>query len=172
MLTIESRIILGIDVGIATTGWSVIQKLETSKIPKLIACGAIITKPDRSPEERLKSIYTNLNQIILDYKPGVCAVESLFFFKNQKTVIGVGQARGVILLAASMANLEVYNYTPLQVKISVSGYGRAEKKQVQKMVQNIYALKEIPKPDDIADAIAVATCHLYSFKSNKNDSSN
>lgn len=170
MLSTESRIILGIDVGIATTGWAVIQKLDNKKTPKLIACGAILTKPDRPPEERLKSIYTNLNQIIRDYNPGVCAVESLFFFKNQKTVIGVGQARGVILLAASMAELEVFNYTPLQVKIAVTGYGRADKEQVQKMVQNIYALKEIPKPDDIADAIAVATCHLYSFKFNKNDS--
>lgn len=163
----EVRKILGIDVGIATTGWSIVKKNLGSKKPHLIACGAVITKPDTSPEIRLKQIYENINNVIEEYKPEVCAVESLFYFKNQKTVIGVGQARGVLLLSASMNNLEVFSYTPLQVKISVAGYGRADKKQVQKMVQQIYGLTEIPKPDDVADAIAVSTCHLYNYLENK-----
>lgn len=163
----EDRKVLGIDVGIATTGWAVVKKIERSKKPVLIACGAIITKPGTSPEIRLRGIYENVCDVIKIYKPEVCAVESLFYFKNQKTIIGVGQARGVLLLAASVNNLEVFSYTPLQVKISVAGYGRADKKQVQKMVQAIYGLSELPKPDDIADAIAIATCHLYNYLGNK-----
>lgn len=163
----ENRRILGIDVGIATTGWSIVKKNECSKKPMLIACGVVITKPATSPEIRLREIYENICDVIKTYEPEVCAVESLFYFKNQKTVIGVGQARGVLLLAASMNNLEVFSYTPLQVKISVAGYGRADKKQVQKMVQAIYGLSEAPKPDDIADAIAVSTCHLYNYLENK-----
>lgn len=163
----EDRKILGIDVGIATTGWSIVKKSESSKKPVLISCGAIITKPETSPEIRLREIYENISDVIKNYEPEVCAVESLFYFKNQKTVIGVGQARGVLLLAASVNNLEVFSYTPLQVKISVAGYGRADKKQVQKMVQAIYGLTEVPKPDDIADAIAVSTCHLYNYLGNK-----
>lgn len=160
--------VLGIDAGFAIVGWSI---LETNPVYKnglnLIEYGAILTTSDMSFEQRLELIFNDLNKIIKEFKPDDIAIESLFYFKNQKTVINVGQARGVILLSAQLNKLNIYDYTPLQVKTGVTGYGRADKAQIQKMVKMIFSLKEVPKPDDVADAIAIAYCHLSSVKLRK-----
>jgi len=158
--------VLGIDIGIATTGWSIIEKEISSNKSNLIAYGAITTFPDEIFEVRLKSLYEGVQSIIKEYSPTELAIESLFYFKNQKTVMSVSQARGVVLLACVQEKLDCFNYTPLQVKTAVTGYGKAEKKQIQKMVKLIYKLNEVPKPDDVADAIAIATCHLNSIGKN------
>ncbi|MCA9381461.1 crossover junction endodeoxyribonuclease RuvC [Candidatus Dojkabacteria bacterium] len=155
--------VMGIDTGIAIVGWSVIEKNpKFANKPKLIGYGAITTDSKQPTNERLAVIYKELTEKIEEYNPHVVAVESLFYFKNQKTVIGVSQARGVILLASEHSGRPTFDYTPLQVKTAVTGYGRADKQQVQKMVKLIYGLAEVPKPDDVADAIAVATCHINS----------
>lgn len=155
--------ILGIDVGLATTGWSVTEKHSNNlNRYKVRDYGVIETKPKIRLEQRLKIIYKELNTIIEKYEPEASAVEGLFYFSNQKTVMQVSQARGVILLALANHNLEVFSYTPLQVKTAVTGYGRATKEQVQKMVMVIAGLKHIPEPDDAADAIAITICHLNS----------
>lgn len=155
--------VLGIDVGFAITGWSIVEK-ERGGLT-ISDFGVITTSSKETLPARLCEIYSGVKYIIKKYKPDCCAVESLFYFKNQKTVIDVAQVRGVILLAAQEKKLDIFNYTPLQVKIAVTGYGRAEKKQVQEMVKNIFKLTAIPKPDDAADAIAVSICHLNSIKS-------
>jgi crossover junction endodeoxyribonuclease RuvC len=156
------RKVLGIDCGTATTGWAVVN-LEKGKL-RHIASGAILTPKTKSPAQRLKLIHDELIAIITAYQPGSMAVESLFFARNQTTAMAVSQARGVILLCAAEKGIEAAAYTPLQVKAAVTGYGKAEKKQVQFMVKRILRLKETPKPDDVADAIAVAICHLNSSK--------
>lgn len=157
--------VLGIDAGFATTGWSIVEKDNFSKNGmKLIDFGVILTDSKAPFEERLLQLFNSLCSIIDQYNPDHMAVESIFYFKNQKTVINVSQARGVILLAGKIKNVETFNYTPLQVKTSVTGYGRAEKKQVQKMIQMVFGLKEAPKPDDAADAVAIATCHISSYR--------
>lgn len=157
--------ILGIDVGTAILGWSVVEKDPQAKNQlKLIDYGAITTEPVTPMPARLDEIYQKLCEVIDYYKPTQTAVESLFFFKNQTTVMTVSQARGVILLSCQQKSLEIFEYTPLQVKQAVTGYGRAEKKQVQQMVKAILSLKEIPKPDDAADAIAIAICHINTVR--------
>lgn len=157
--------VLGIDVGFATTGWSIIEKDGFSKNGmKLVDYGVILTDSKTPFEERLLQLFNGLCNIIDQHSPDQMAVESIFYFKNQKTVINVSQARGVILLAGKIKNIDTFNYTPLQVKTSVTGYGRAEKKQVQKMIQMIFGLKEVPKPDDAADAVAIAVCHISSYR--------
>ncbi|GAB4284779.1 MAG: crossover junction endodeoxyribonuclease RuvC [Candidatus Dojkabacteria bacterium] len=161
---IKNSIVLGIDTGLAIMGWSVVQKKSGSfNNLNLMGYGSVTTDSKLSNALRLKAIYDATIELIEKFKPRVMAIESLFYFKNQKTVIKVSQARGVILLAAAEKGLLIYDYTPLQVKTSVTGYGRADKKQVQKMITRIYGLKEDPKPDDVADAIAVATCHIHTF---------
>ncbi len=157
--------VIGIDVGFAIMGWSIIEKSGTKY--NLIDYGAIETKKVLGIAERLKIIHSELSYVIQKYQPMAAAVESLFFFKNQKTVINVAQVRGVILLCLASNNIQIFDYTPLQVKVSVTGYGRAEKNQVQQMVKLICGLNEIPKPDDAADAIAIGICHLNTFKFNK-----
>lgn len=160
--------ILGIDVGFAITGWSILEKDPSFKNGmNLIEYGAILTTPDDIFEKRLLILHNDLDKIIKEFKPTHIAIESLFFFKNQKTVMTVAQARGVILLTAQLNGLEIFNYTPLQVKTSVTGYGRADKSQIQKMVKMIFGLKEAPKPDDVADAVAIAYCHANTFRFNK-----
>ncbi len=154
--------VLGIDIGTAITGWSVVENIGSNY--KVFDYGVIKTTPDFLMSERLRVIFESINEIITKFKPNVVAVEDLFYFKNQKTVIKVGQARGVVLLAGALAGLEVIDFTPLQIKQAVTGYGRAEKKQVQEMVRMILSLKEIPKPDDAADALAVSICYLNSSK--------
>jgi crossover junction endodeoxyribonuclease RuvC len=160
--------VLGIDVGFAIAGWSIIEKNKDFKNSmNLIDYGAITTDSKFTIEERITQVFKSFNEIIEEYKPDVMAVENIFFFKNQKTVINVSQVRGVILLSGNLNGLEIYGYTPLQVKTAITGYGRAEKSQIQKMVKLIFGLKEIPKPDDIADAIAIGVCHINSQKFTK-----
>lgn len=156
--------VLGIDPGTATTGWAVIE--EKKGAMKALAFGHISTDKKNSEPERILEINNNLAEIIKKYRPDEAAVEKLFFFKNKKTIIQVGQSRGAILLTLEQKNVKVFDYTPLQVKQAMTGYGKAEKKQVQLMAKNILKLKSIPKPDDVADAIAIALCHLNSRKIN------
>lgn len=156
--------IMGIDVGFAINGWSIIDKSpEYKNGMNLVDFGAITTEAGGRIENRLMRVYDDLDELIKRYTPDIMAVENLFFSNNQKTAIDVAQMRGVILLAGEQNGLEVFGYTPLQVKTSVTGYGKADKKQVQKMVKMIFGLKEIPKPDDAADAVAVGLCHLNSM---------
>jgi len=150
--------ILGIDPGTATTGWAVVE--EKNKNPKLIACGCVNTSKFHSDEERLVEIGRDIALLIKKYKPDEAAIEDLFFFKNLKTAITVAQARGVILYEIKKSKTPLFSYTPLQVKQALTGYGRADKKQIQLMVKNILKLKCIPKPDDAADAVAISICHL------------
>ena len=154
--------ILGVDPGIARTGWGVIE-VQSSKF-KVQSYGCVETSANVEPSERLRQIYKSIGAIIKKYKPDAMAVEELFFNTNAKTAFIVGQARGVVLLAAAEKNVSVTTYTPLQVKIAVTGYGRAEKNQIGQMVKVLLKLKEIPKPDDVADALAVALTHAFSIK--------
>lgn len=153
-------IILGLDPGTATTGYGVIRMINF-KI-SCVAYGAIITKPDMAMPERLQVIYDDLGQIIHQYHPDEVAVEKLFFGRNATTGITVGQARGVLLLRLAQEGLTIGEYTPMQVKQALVGYGHADKKQIQYMVQNFLKLPELPKPDDAADALAIAICHAHS----------
>jgi len=157
-------IILGIDPGLAIVGYGVI-KHERNKFTAIDY--SVITTPAHTPvHERLLMIYNGMQYLIDKYKPDDLAIEELFYNTNQKTVISVCEARGVILLSAYQKGLNIYEYTPLQVKQSVVGYGRAEKKQVQTMVKNILRLDKIPKPDDAADAVALAICHAHAKSTN------
>ena len=156
--------ILGVDPGIARMGWGVIE-VESSKL-KVESYGCIETSPKLKIEERLLQIYGELTSIIKEYKPDVLAVEELFFNTNAKTAFIVGQARGVVLLAAAEKNLAIAIYTPLQVKMALTGYGRAEKNQIGQMVKVLLKLPSIPKPDDTADALAIALTHAFSYKTN------
>jgi len=147
--------ILGIDPGIAITGWSVID-FDKDGTPTPIDYGAIITEKGLEVGVRLLEIYSDLNHILEEFKPEYCGLETLLFYNNAKTAIVVGEARGVVLLCLQEHNIPVHEFTPLQVKSSISGYGKATKKQVQENVKMICKLDEIPKPDDVADAIAIA----------------
>jgi crossover junction endodeoxyribonuclease RuvC len=158
----EKMRILGIDPGFAITGYSIID-YSGNKF-KLITSGAVTTKAGEPFPLRLTKIYDELTLIINEYKPDNVVVEELFFNQNVKTAINVAQARGVVLLLGCKNNLPTFEYTPLQVKQAVVGYGRAEKKQVQKMVQTILNIEEVPKLDDITDSMAVAICHAHSAK--------
>jgi len=149
-------IILGIDPGLATTGWGVIKK-EQQAI-SMLGYGVVQTKPGLNRGKRFKEIYLGLAKIISKYKPEVVAVEKLFFFKNLKTALPVSEARGVVLLLVEQKKKKIVELTPLEVKMGICGYGRADKKQIQKMVQKILYLKELPKPDDASDALAAAIC--------------
>lgn len=157
--------ILGIDPGIARTGWGIIEKKESNWSSQQYDC--ITTEKHLNAEERLKVLYEQLRKVIFKYKPQEAAVEKLFFNTNAKTAMQVGHARGVTLLAITNEKIPITHYTPLQVKIAITGYGRAEKIQVQKMIKTLLNLESIPKPDDTADALAVALTHAYSRKSNK-----
>jgi crossover junction endodeoxyribonuclease RuvC len=153
-------IVLGIDPGIAIVGFGVVDK-QGSRL-KPVQYGSIVTEAGLRTETRLKQIYDAMTHLIQKYEPDVMAIEKLFFNRNVTTAFTVGQARGVMLLAAEEANVAVSEYTPLQVKQAVVGYGAAEKHQVQEMVKMLLKLKERPKPDDVADALAVAICHAHS----------
>ena len=159
-------IILGIDPGTAITGYGVIENKQ-GKL-KAVDYGCILTDKKLKMSERLDFLGEELKKIIKKYKPQAMAVEELFFFKNAKTIITVGQARGVILFVGKnigkKTGLDIYEYTPLQVKQAVVGYGRADKNQVQQMVKSILGLNEVPEPDDAADALAVAICCASSIK--------
>lgn len=159
-------IVLGIDPGFAIVGVGIIE-YKGNKFT-VIDHFAITTKAHTPIEERLKIIYDGITDTINKYKPDFVAVEELFFNSNAKTAIGVGQARGVILLSAVNAKVPIFEYTPLQVKQAVVGYGRADKTQIQQMIKAILALPAVPKPDDVADALAIAVCHAHSYKLVKN----
>lgn len=160
----EKLRVLGVDPGTATTGWAVLEEKNGQVNP--IAYGDISTSSKNSVSDRLKEVADDLAEIIGKYGPREAAVEDIFFFKNQKTAVKVSQSRGAILLTLENKKVKIFSYTPLQVKQALTGYGRAEKKQIQIMVKNILKLKSIPKPDDTADAIAIALCHLNSRKIN------
>jgi len=155
--------VLGIDPGTAIVGFGIIDYKD--KKFDLIDYGCIYTDKDMEMPKRIMKIYEDLDILIKKYKPDFVAIEELFYFKNNKTVISVSQARGVMLLCAQQHEIPISEYTPLQVKIGITGYGRAEKKQVQIMVQKLLNLREIPKPDDAADAIAIAITHINSSTS-------
>ncbi len=153
---------LGIDPGIATTGYGIIETKGNSHT--LITYGAILTPSTDSLSHRLHSLYRGVVDLITEFEPKSMAVEELFFNTNTKTALVVAQARGVILLAGETSGQPITGYTPLQVKMAVCGYGRADKRQVQDMVKRLLALTAIPKPDDAADALAIAICHSHSHK--------
>ena len=153
--------IIGIDPGYAIVGYGVIDYIGNKF--KIVEYGAITTESNQNMNERFKSIHDDLNTIIERTKPEFLAIEELFFNSNHKTAINVAQARGVLLLSALNHGISVHEYTPLQVKQAVVGYGRAEKKQVQLLVKSILGLEKVPKPDDTADALAIAVCHAHSY---------
>lgn len=155
-------IIMGVDPGIAILGYGLLN-MEGNRF-NIISKGAIVTESTMSMPDRLSYIYNELNLLLRKYNPDAYAIEELFFNKNIKTALTVGHARGVAILAASNNKVPIYEYTPLQVKQAIVGYGRADKKQMQQMVKLLLSLEEIPKPDDVADALAVAICHGNSSK--------
>lgn len=158
-------IVLGIDPGLATTGYGVINS-QNGKL-EVINYGCILTKSSLPLSTRLLTIYEETKKLIITYKPDAIIIEEIFFCKNVKTGLQIGHVRGVIMLAAIEANIELAEYTPLQIKQALTGFGRADKKQIQEMVKILLNLKVIPKPDDAADALAVAICHIYSSKLKK-----
>jgi len=156
-------IALGIDPGTAITGYGIVKDAPDGRLFEI--CHGVIRTDSKSPFPlRLKRIHDGIASLIKQHKPEVVAVEQLFFGKNAKTALSVGHARGVVILTGVLADLELFEYTPIQVKEAVVGYGRAEKMQVQQMVKMLLGLTEIPKPDDAADALAVAICHLHSYR--------
>ncbi len=156
-------VILGLDPGLATLGYGVIKK-EPRKKAEMLDYGVILTPKDENLAVRLCMVEKGLKQIIEKFKPDEIAVEELFFAKNVKTAISVAHARGVILLTANKECGRLFEYTPLQIKQALTGYGRAEKIQIQQMVKSLLGLKAIPKPDDAADALAVALTHAQTNK--------
>lgn len=153
--------ILGIDPGYAITGYGVVDYVGNKF--RVVDYGAITTEAGEPMPERLLHMSVELNNIFIQFTPDAMAIEELFFSSNAKTAIAVGQGRGVALLEAARAGIDVYEYKPNQVKQAVAGYGRADKKQVQQMVKCILNLECIPKPDDTADALAIAICHAHSY---------
>ena len=153
-------LVLGIDPGTATTGYGLVHDREDGSLES-IEYGTIQTPPDIEAHKRLSILFSQLNELLLLHRPDSCAVEKLFFQSNVKTAIAVGQARGVVLLAISEAGLDMSEYTPNEVKQAVTGYGSAGKKQVQEMVRVLLGLPDIPRPDDAADALAIAITHLH-----------
>jgi len=159
----EARVVIGIDPGTAITGYGLIKESKNGDLTWL-AHGVITTESDWDEPRRLLHLYRSLLEILKDSKPDCCAVEKLFFQKNVKTALNVGQGRGAALIAIAEAGLQIGEYTPLAIKQAVVGYGKADKKQVQQMVKLLLNLKDIPRPDDAADALAVAICHLHSTR--------
>ncbi len=151
-------LVLGIDPGLATTGYGLVA--GDSQVLQPIAYGVVRTPPHVPTTDRLVMLYDELQRIILEFAPDQAAVEELFFATNARTAIGVSQARGVALLALAKCGMAAAEYTPLQVKQSTTGYGAADKLQVQEMVRVLLGLKDAPRPDDAADALAVAICHI------------
>ncbi len=154
---------IGIDPGTATTGYGLVRENRDGSY-EAVDFGVILTSKDLPPAERLSLLYDELRGILEKHRPETCGVEKLFFQKNVTTAIAVGQARGVILLALAQSGLDVAEYTPNEIKQAVTGYGSADKKQVQEMVRVQLMLPSIPKPDDAADALAIAICHLATHR--------
>lgn len=157
--------ILGIDPGVARTGWGVVRVVNSSLVGQSFAC--ITTSSHELLEERLGKLYQAIFQIITKEKPNQAAIEKLFFNTNAKTALAVGQARGVVLLALAQNSIPVYHYTPLEVKVAITGYGRAQKRQIQLMVKTLLKLDKIPSPDDVSDALAVALTHAATSRLKK-----
>lgn len=155
-------IVLGIDPGTAATGYGVLERTGTRL--RAIDFGCLTTDPSVSPEGRLLVIHAGIGELIETHRPALVAVERLFFNKNVQTAFAVGQARGVVLLAAAQHRVPVREYTPNEVKLAVTGYGRAPKEQVQRMVQLVLGLPALPRPDDAADALAVAICLAHAYR--------
>ena len=155
-------IILGIDPGYAIVGWGLVER-EGGSI-RALRYGAVTTEAGTDFNLRLRIIYEDMRSIITDFKPDAVAIEKLYFQSNQKTAIPVAEARGVILLAAKQDDLPIYEYTPLQVKTAVTGYGKAKKPQVMEMTRRLLKLPAIPKPDDTADALALALTHCQASR--------
>jgi crossover junction endodeoxyribonuclease RuvC len=153
-------IILGIDPGTATTGYGLVEK-QGSQV-KYLTCGAILTDKTEAMPDRLLSIYTQLNRLLDVHEPDVIVTEQLFFSNNVTTAMQVGRTVGIVLLCAAQRGLPWYEYRPVEVKMAVAGYGGAEKKQIQYMVRQLLNLEKVPKPDDAADALAIAICHAHS----------
>lgn len=158
------KLILGIDPGTAILGYGLV--MQTGNQLNLIEKGCVTTKAGTKLDQRLYIIHDQLSALIEKYQPDEIAVEEIFFSKNVKTAISVAQARGVVLLTAAKAKIETFDYKPNQIKLAIAGYGAADKKQVQEMVRRILKMPEIIKPDDVADAVAIAICHLNSRKLN------
>lgn len=156
--------VLGIDPGTAITGYGVVESVNDEL--HLITYGAITTPAKHPLPERLQMIHQELSVVIAEYEPDEAAVEELFFSKNARTALSVGQARGVVILTLANADISIGEYTPLQIKQAIVGYGKATKHQVQDMVRMLLQLEEIPRPDDAADGVAVAVCHLHSYRLN------
>ena len=154
--------VLGIDPGIAITGYGVVEG-DGDRV-SLLACGVITTEAGRALPDRLLDVFHDLNDLVDHWQPDSSAVEELFFSKNVRTALSVGHARGVALLSLANAGIPVSEYKPAEVKEAVTGYGAAPKRQVQMMVQQLLGLADIPRPDDAADAVAVALCHLHSAR--------
>ena len=154
--------VIGVDPGIAITGWGVVEGDGVNLA--MIACGVITTPAGTLLPERLQTIYHQLTGILGQYQPETAALEELFFSKNAKTALVVGHGRGVAMLALANANLSVTEYKPLEVKQAITGYGGADKRQMQQMIKLLLSLDDIPRPDDAADALAVAICHLHSAR--------
>jgi len=155
-------LVLGIDPGTAITGYGLVR--EDDEGLALVECGVITTPAEHPLPQRLQAIYHGLAAIIDQHRPDQAAVEELFFSRNVRTALSVGQARGVVLLAAAEAGLPLHEYKPLEVKQTVAGYGGADKRQVQEMVRMLLQLEQVPEPDDAADAVAVAVCHIHSAR--------
>jgi crossover junction endodeoxyribonuclease RuvC len=151
-------IVIGIDPGTATTGFGIVKKVGDSF--SCLDYGVITTDKEKTPASRLFTLNKKLSLIIKKYSPDFLAIESVYFFKNLKTVLPVSQAKGVIMFTAEKAKLPIYEFTPLEVKMTITGYGRADKKQVQEMVKLSLNLEKIPRPDDAADALGIAICGI------------
>lgn len=158
-------LVIGIDPGTAITGYGFIVE-QVDKTLLMVECGAIRTPAKISAQDRLNILHEKLTELLKTYHPDCAAVEKLYFSRNVRTALHVGQARGVIMLALAQCNIPVYEYNPMDVKLAVTGYGLAEKIQVQMMVKALLHLEDVPKPDDVADALAVAICHAHSAKLN------
>jgi crossover junction endodeoxyribonuclease RuvC len=156
-------LVIGIDPGTAITGYGLVRENADGGL-EVVDYGAILTPPELPMAERLLEMFRCLTQILLLHRPDCGAVEKLFFQRNVRTALSVGQARGVVLLTLASASLPVSEYTPMEVKQAVTGYGGADKNQVQQMVRALLGLPEIPSPDDAADALAIGICHLHSVR--------
>ncbi|OGE32084.1 crossover junction endodeoxyribonuclease RuvC [Candidatus Daviesbacteria bacterium RIFCSPHIGHO2_01_FULL_44_29] len=158
-------IILGIDPGISRIGWGLVEELKGRLSP--IKYGCLETSPKHSEESRLLEIHIFFSKLIAEFNPDIVSLEQLFFAANTKTAFSVGQARGVLILTMTQKKIPIQSFTPLQVKLAICGYGRAEKKQIQQMVKALLNLTTIPEPDDAADALAIALTFAFSYKLDK-----
>ena len=160
-MTVSTPIILGIDPGTAITGWGVVTEKQGTL--QSLGFGVIRTPSTELLSERLVTIYDELSALLQRYQPDAVGVEELFFSKNARTALSVGHARGVVLLTVAQQKKPLFHYKPSQVKQAVTGYGAADKRQIQEMVKLLLGLDTVPQPDDAADALAVAICHLHSY---------